>query len=122
MILKHRFVETIPAQLEEMTIYISVVHSTAVHKCVCGCCNEVVTPFSPTDWNLTFDGKSVSLHPSIGNWSFDCKSHYWIRKSHVEFARLWSEKEIKKGKKIDKREKRKYFKKKGAFLSRLFSW
>jgi hypothetical protein len=36
------------------------------------------SPLSPTDWKLTFDGVSVSLHPSDGNWSFPCRSHYRI--------------------------------------------
>jgi hypothetical protein len=47
-------------------------------KCCCGCGHEVVTPFSPTDWKLTFDCVSVSLYPSIGNWSPPCRAHYFI--------------------------------------------
>jgi hypothetical protein len=62
---------------------------------VCGCNNEVVTPLSPTDWQLTFDGESVSLNPSIGNWSFKCKSHYWIVKDTIKMVRKWSDDEIK---------------------------
>jgi len=62
---------------------------------VCGCNNEVVTPLSPTDWQLTFDGESVSLNPSIGNWSFKCKSHYWIVKDTIKMARKWSDDEIR---------------------------
>jgi hypothetical protein len=46
----------------------------------------VVTPFSPIEWQLNFDGESISLYPSIGNWSFPCQSHYWIREDTV----LWS--------------------------------
>jgi hypothetical protein len=40
----HRFVEYIPEQLEERTIYISIRFATAVHRCCCGCGREVVTP------------------------------------------------------------------------------
>ncbi|WP_353963011.1 DUF6527 family protein [Streptomyces sp. NBC_00365] len=36
----------------------------------CGCGRKVVTPLAPQEWKLTLDGVSVSLHPSIGNWSF----------------------------------------------------
>lgn len=95
MKLQHSFVRLIPDQLEDGVLYISTKHSTAIHKCVCGCNNEVVTPLSPTDWQLTFDGESVSLNPSIGNWSFKCKSHYWIVKDTIKMVRKWSDDEIK---------------------------
>jgi hypothetical protein len=72
----------------------------------------VVTPLSPTDWELTFNGKSVSLSPSIGNWNFECKSHYWIIKNKVRFARKWSDKQITEARKEDKILKTKYYKKK----------
>ena len=88
-ILQHKFVEFMPDVLEEGIVYISIAYCTAIHKCVCGCGNEVVTPLSPTDWKVTFDGKTVSLDPSIGNWNFECKSHYWIIKNKVKFARKW---------------------------------
>src|SRR6266545_4471727 len=84
--LAHRFVEYIPDQLEERVLYISIPFATAVHSCCSGCGREVVTPLSPTDWSLTFDGQTVSLHPSIGNWSFPCQSHYWIRRNRVVWA------------------------------------
>jgi hypothetical protein len=83
----HRFVEYIPEQLEERTIYISIRFATAVHRCCCGCGREVVTPLSPTGWSLTFDGETISLAPSIGNWSYPCRSHYWIRRDRVVWAR-----------------------------------
>ena len=111
MILQHKFIELVPPVLEEGVLYISVEYCSAIHKCVCGCGNKVVTPISPTDWELTFDGKSVSLHPSIGNWNFECKSHYWITKNKVKFARLWDEKEIAEGKKKEEVLKAKYYKK-----------
>ncbi|WP_245801874.1 DUF6527 family protein [Chitinophaga sancti] len=37
-------------------------------------------------FKLTYDGETVSLHPSIGNWQFNCKSHYWINKDVIRFA------------------------------------
>jgi len=94
-ILKHEFVEYIPAHLMDGTIYISMTYAVAQHKCCCGCGNKVITPFSPTDWTLIFDDESISLDPSIGNWSFPCQSHYWIRLSRVRWARQWSLEEIK---------------------------
>lgn len=111
MILQHKFIELVPPVLEEGVLYISVEYCSAIHKCVCGCGNKVVTPLSPTEWELTFDGKSVSLYPSIGNWNFECKSHYWIIKNKVKFARRWSDKEIEEGKKEEAELKTKYYKK-----------
>ncbi|MGK2858153.1 MAG: DUF6527 family protein [Thermoanaerobaculia bacterium] len=92
--LRHAFVEFLPEELAEGTLYVSVEYATAAHKCCCGCGNDVITPLSPNDWKLTFDGRTVSLFPSIGNWSFPCKSHYWIKNNKTEWARRWSDEEI----------------------------
>ena len=92
--LDHEFVEYIPDSLDEGILYISVPFATALHLCCCGCGNEVVTPLDPTDWQLTFDGRSISLHPSIGNWSFDCQSHYWISRNQVRWTARLSKREI----------------------------
>ncbi len=74
---RHKFVDVVPGQLERETLYVSIPFATAAHLCLCGCGHEVVTPLSPTDWRLIFDGATVSLEPSIGNWSYPCQSHYW---------------------------------------------
>lgn len=107
--LQHRFVDSIPVDVEDNVLYISIPFCTAIHKCVCGCGKEVVTPLSPTDWQLTFDGKTVSLYPSIGNWNFECQSHYFVTKSNIEYARKWSDEEVEKGRREDARSKRKYY-------------
>ncbi|MBD2432407.1 MULTISPECIES: DUF6527 family protein [Fischerella] len=109
IVLTHEFVEYIPNDLKERTIYVSMAFATVVHKCCCGCGNEVVTPLSPTDWKLIFDGHSVSLHPSIGNWNFACQSHYWIRGNKVKWASQWSQEEINAGRFHDSLAKEKYF-------------
>jgi hypothetical protein len=95
--LGHRFVEFVPRDLEFGVLYVSIAYATAVHACACGCGNRVVTPLTPSDWQLTFDGETVSLSPSIGNWSFACQSHYWIRRDQVRWARRWSPAEIDRG-------------------------
>lgn len=76
---------------------------------MCGCGNYVITPITPTDWHLTFDGESISLHPSIGNRSFPCQSHYWIRHNRVQWARRWTRREIESGRAQDERAKQEYF-------------
>lgn len=73
----------------------SIYYTTAVHLCACGCGSEVVTPLSPFDWKLLFNGETLSLTPSIGNWGFLCQSHYWIRNNGVYWARKWTIDEIR---------------------------
>src|SRR5271169_6674408 len=107
--LAHEFVEFIPDVLEEGKIYVSIEHSTVIHKCCCGCGQEVVTPLSPTDWKLIFDGKTISLDPSIGNWSFACQSHYWIRKNKIQWAGRWSPEKVDSGRVRDRYAKQQYF-------------
>jgi hypothetical protein len=84
--LTHKFVEFIPDTLDDGILYVSIAFGTVAHRCCCGCKREVVTPLTPTDWKLTFDGETVSLRPSIGNWNFPCRSHYWITKNRIEWA------------------------------------
>ena len=107
-ILQHKFVDFIPNNLEDDMLYISIEYCTAIHKCICGCGNEVVTPISPTDWQLTFNGKTVSLHPSIGNWNFECRSHYWINNNKIKHASSLMQKENSQNREKDKRSKEKH--------------
>ncbi|MDX2094435.1 MAG: DUF6527 family protein [Alphaproteobacteria bacterium] len=90
----HEFVEFIPRDMEERTLYIAMEFATASHRCFCGCGAEVVTPLSPTAWQLSYDGENVSLNPSIGSWSLPCQSHYWIRRGKVEWSYAMSKEEI----------------------------
>lgn len=100
--LTHRFVRSIPKDLEPGVLYVSMEYATAIHACCCGCGNQVVTPFSPTDWQMTFDGEAITLSPSIGNWSFPCRSHYFIKKDRVVVAESWGSKQIKAGRSQDR--------------------
>ena len=108
-IVRHAFVEYIPDDPEEGVVYVSVSFATAVHRCCCGCGREVVTPLSPTDWTLMYDGATISLDPSIGNWSFPCQSHYWLRRNKVEWAPRWSQARVAAGRARDQAEKAAYF-------------
>lgn len=103
---EHCFVESAPRELEHGVLYVSVRFATALHRCACGCGSRIVTPFSPTDWKMTFDGESISLHPSIGNWSLPCRSHYFIRRNQVQWAGDWTEKQVRSNRQIDRDRKR----------------
>jgi len=100
-ILEHRFVEAVPSQLEAGILYVSLEYTTMIHLCCCGCGNEVVTPLNPKDWKMTFDGKAVSVHPSVGNWSLPCRSHYVIRHGRVNWAGDWTDEQIARGRARD---------------------
>jgi len=110
MKIKHKFVEFMPEKLEEKTLYISIAYATAVHACFCGCRSKVVTPLSPTDWKLIFNGETVSLSPSIGNWSLPCQSHYWIEGNKVRWAPKWSKRMIDQNRRLDEQRNKSHYK------------
>lgn len=81
------FVEFIPEQLEPGKLYISEKYKAALHLCLCGCGEVVSTPLSRDEWELVkFPDNKVTLSPSIGNYSFTCKSHYIIVKNVANFV------------------------------------
>lgn len=68
-----------------------------------------MTPFSPTDWKMIYDGMSVSLEPSIGNWNLACRSHYIIKKGRVIEANSWSDAQVEAERRRDKTAKANYY-------------
>lgn len=109
--MNHKFVDNIPDIIEDKVLYVSMEYETVIHKCACGCGNEIVTPLSPADWSLTFNGETISLEPSIGNWSLDCKSHYWITNNKVKWSYKYNTDEIDKVKVSDLEAKKEHFEK-----------
>ncbi|WP_430906590.1 DUF6527 family protein [Maribacter sp. 2-571] len=109
MIVQHKFVEFIPEIIEDGVLYISLDYGTVIHNCACSCGIEVNTPLSPMGWRMSYDGEAVTLNPSIGNWGFDCKSHYWITYGKVEWASTWSDERIRKIRKIEDDERDKFY-------------
>ena len=101
--LRHRFVDEIPDALEEGVIYVSMEYATVAHLCACGCGSETVTPLGRTEWRLTYDGEAISLHPSVGNWSLPCRSHYVVRDGLVHWAGSWTREEVEAGREADRR-------------------
>lgn len=97
-----QFVEKLPRNLSEGVLYISKRYSIASHLCCCGCKQEVVTPLSPARWTLHVHGDKVTLTPSIGNWNYACKSHYWIKQNSIVWARTFTAQEIARVKQQDR--------------------
>lgn len=80
-----KLVKNIPDMLEDNIIYISDEYQLAIHLCMCGCKNQVVTSLGSNHWSYNIKDNKVSLYPSIGNWNFNCRSHYWISNNKI----LW---------------------------------
>jgi len=97
------FVESFPDVMEQGVLYVSIPYRTCGHLCCCGCSQEVVTPLSPAQWSVTFNGQDISLWPSVGNWALPCQSHYWIRKGQVVWSRRYSPSEIAANRDDDRR-------------------
>lgn len=76
----------IPKELQEHVLYVSFECNVTVHLCACGCGEKVVLPINPDCWSIQYNGEEVSLFPSIGNYQFPCRSHYWIRNNKVVWA------------------------------------
>jgi hypothetical protein len=93
-----KYVESFPEPLEDGYLYISRRFRSAAHNCCCGCGREVVTALKPASWTLTEeDDGTVSLWPSIGNWSYPCRSHYVIRQNKVCWCGSMTERQIQNG-------------------------
>jgi hypothetical protein len=93
-VLRHEFVDEVPDELEAGVLYVSIEFRTTVHLCSCGCGNVVTLPLRPAAWRLTYDGETISISPSVGNWSFPCRSHYWIRNSRIQWAGGWTNEQV----------------------------
>lgn len=88
-----KYVETVPEHKEEGILYVSKRFGIAIHLCACGCGEQTVTPLNGTNeggwdkkhgWDFTeHEDGTVTLAPSIGNFEFPCKSHYFIRRNKI---------------------------------------
>ena len=53
------FTESIPIDLVDGYLYISMEYCMAKHKCPCGCGLTVITPILPKRWHLYYDGETI---------------------------------------------------------------
>lgn len=120
--LQHRFVQLVPESLEIGVLYVALEHRVATHLCCCGCGEEVVTTLSPTHWTLLFNGESVSLEPSVGNWALPCQSHYVVDRGDVIECGQWSAGEIAAEREKAQAERDAYFAGKASPRRQLGRW
>lgn len=107
-------VESFPRPLEAGVLYYSERFSGAAHACACGCGMEVITPISPVQWRITRSARGVSLRPSIGNWNFPCRSHYWIIDNVVHWSADMTEDQVRAGRAYNSSLREEYFMAKNA--------
>lgn len=99
------WVDDMPSVMKSGTVYISIKHRLTEHLCACGCKAEVSLPLGPAEWKLEYDGETVSLWPSVGNWRLSCNSHYLIEKGRTVWCRAWTPKEVMAGRTADRRKR-----------------
>jgi hypothetical protein len=86
------YVELMPEweDMKERVIYVSKNHGIACHKCLCGCGERVAMPLNlrgdTGGWDFIEKNDKISFTPSIGNYSFPCKSHYIITNNVANFV------------------------------------
>lgn len=107
--LKAKFVDEIPDNLYPGVFYVSIEHTTMMHLCACGCGNEIVLPLAPQDWRFQYDGEEITVRPSIGNWSFPCRSHYFVERGRIDWAGNWTDEQIKANRHSDRQRKARIF-------------
>lgn len=83
--LKIKNVEFVPEQLENGVLYVSNEYNIAIHLCACGCGCQTVTPLTADGWVKSGTDETVTLRPSIGNYKFECKSHYYITDNKIQW-------------------------------------
>lgn len=92
--IRHQFTDRFPPELEPGVLYVSMEFRTTTHLCPCDCGNVVTLPLRPTAWRIAYDGETIAMSPSVGNWSFPCRSHYWIRNSEIHWAADWTDDQV----------------------------
>ena len=86
---KTKFVNLMPSDdlMRDGVLYMAPHFHVAVHKCMCGCGEKVVTPLEDEGWMWSYDSntKAASLYPSVGNFQQSCKSHYFLTHGKVHW-------------------------------------
>ena len=97
--LRPLFVEYFPDEFESGILYVSMKYAVCGHLCACGCGEKVITPLSPKQWKIAYNGEDVTLYPSIGNYAFACQSHYFLTNGNIIWVGV---RDVEKGKRKKK--------------------
>lgn len=113
-----------PEQLEPGILYHSPDYKIASHLCACGCGREVVNGLRPDRWALSVSRGLPSLVPSIGNGSFDRKSHYFITSGLVQWGSPYTDELIALARERDnpraRRAQKSFWQRAHLFIQNLF--
>ncbi len=118
----------IPKDLESGILYVSEEFGVACHLCPCGCGSKVVTPIGPTEWSFSEVDDKPTLYPSIGNWQFPCKSHYWIEGGLIKWSYQWTDEQIMNGRQMEEIRRRAYYEnmhhntRRQSILQKIYNW
>jgi len=102
-------VVSMPLNLQEGILYVSLENEVVGHLCPCGCANKILIRIGKAGWQYTEVKGEVTLFPSLGNWNLPCRSHYWIRKNKIMWSGDWTDEVIEEGRQSDIEKKRQYF-------------
>lgn len=97
-------VHRVPEDLSPGILYVCFDCNVVAHLCACGCGEKIILPIDPGFWSVKYDGETVSVTPSIGNFQYPCKSHYWINENKVIWADVCAP--MHEGRKARKRKKK----------------
>ena len=78
------YAENIPDILQDNYIYLSEKHQVAIHNCLCGCGNQVVTSLLKNEWSISDIQGKITMKPSIKN--LFCGSHYILTNNIANFV------------------------------------
>lgn len=119
-------VHFVPKTLEPGLLYVSEEFDAVLHLCACGCGRKVSTPLGPTAWTFKETPTGPSLSPSVGNWQFPCRSHYWIRGGDVFWSATWTPEQVTASRQVEERRRRAYYdtldRKRVGLLRRIWRW
>ena len=102
-------VRYIPKELKAGVLYVAEEFGAAAHLCPCGCGCKVRTPLGPAEWTLEVTDLGPSLRPSIGNWQYPCRSHYWIAQGQVLWSKDWTTEQVAAGRRAEEDRRQVYF-------------
>jgi hypothetical protein len=86
---EYKQVERIPQHLDPGVIYHSEDFELASLLCACGCGHKIVL-LVPDSHQVYGENGMATVHPSIGVFDGACKSHYVIRRGHVQWLPAFS--------------------------------